>query len=462
MNEGNINEMFMRDYRFLSISQGCVLVKKSIFGKIKVKGKIVQPKVVTDNQPHYEDVEVIKDVDLLLRDLNDAALDKLLTRANDAQKTLINNEKKFRAGLIPDTPEMQAATIKVKRKEIERRVTSPRPDIIIRRIEAKLGIRIRLPFQSVLVLSTTEQTLDTPAISVISNDNTTKVEIDTDYRYKIVDAEKYAIELNGLSEQAGITSPSQAIKNNISQSLDDLISNYVKVHGHEELIKKPSFSLLSDLQYEIGKIERQYGIEVTKFMIKSVHPPQEWIDAQMRKQTAEANASAAKAEKGVDNDVLENKIKLLKAAGLDNAQIANILSMQGAKNATVLNIPNMSNMFGGNGQNQGTPFGNSGQNNPQPTPNPNGQNPSPTPTNSNGQNASSSTMDEKSIAIWSTMGFCDEDGCLSRDDSKAIMAHRGQQLAPGRVLMIYELNTEELQLLKQIIIDREHQNQNHM
>lgn len=446
-----MNENFSRKYLFSTVTKGTILVKKSIFGGISVKGKIVNPKVVTDNHPEYEEVEVIKDEDVLLSSMGDEQLDQLYQRLNDAQKILVDNIKKVRAGLIPETPEIRNATVKIRRKEIERRPKSKRPNIVIRKIEAKLGIKIRWPWQSVLILSTTEQNIDTPAIEVISNDNTTKIQIDTDYRYRIIDAEKYAIELNGLSEQPGVTSPSQALKNNISQLLDDLVTNYVKANNYEDLMGKPSFNLLNDLSYEIGKIEKQYGVEITRFMIKEVHLPQELLDANMKKKTASANAEAARAEKNVDNEVLENLITLLKEQGLSNDQISQYLAAKGAKNSTFVNVPPsfMNAIFSGqrNGSTQGS--------NPEPV---QGSNPSdssipnPAPQN-NG-------MSEKDIEIWNEIGFCDEDGCLSRDDSKVIMSSRGATLEPGRVLMIYELNKGELQILKKLVMEREMQDSN--
>lgn len=446
-----MNEDFSRKYRFLSITKGTILVKKSIFGGIKVKGKIVSPKVVTDNRPEYEEVEVVKEMVVCLSEKSDEFLEKLYPLVNDVQKSMIDNVKKVRAGLIPETPEIKNATIKLRATETERRPRRKGPDIIIRKIEAKLGIKIRWPWQSVILLSTTEQNIDTPSIDVISNDNTTKIQIDTDYRYKIIDAEQYATELNGLSEQPGVTSLSTALKNNISQLLDDLVTNYVKAHNYEELMGKPSFNLLNELSYEIGAVERQYGIEITRFMIKEVHLPQELLDANMKKKTASANAEAAKTEKNVDNEVLENLITLLKEQGLSNEQIAQYLTVKGAKNANVFNIPNplMNAIF--NGQKTSTTS--------EPTQSSNTQSnigdssiPNPTPQN-NG-------MSDKDIERWNVIGFCDEDGCLSRDDSKVIMTSRGAELEPGRVLMIYELSKEELQILNRLVTERERQEQN--
>lgn len=445
-NENDRREAFNRNAVIMKVNQGAILVKQNIFGGLKVVGKPIAPKVVTDNSPEYEEVEVIKDEELVLRILSDQQLTGLYSRVNDAQKLLIDNEKRFRAGLISDTPEMQNASIKVKRKVKEQRVRPRGADIIIERIKAKTGIKIRWFWESWLVLSTTDYELDTPSISMLSSDNTTTIEIDTDYAFKIVDPKKYVIKLNGLGGQSGVLNPSQALKKYISRLLDSLIKDYVRSHDYEEISNK--VNLLTDLSYPLAKIEQEYGIDVTRFSIESIHPPKELTDAKMAQKTAEANAAAKRAEEQVKIDILTEQIEKYKDAGLSSKEIANILAMQGAKNATLLNIPNM---FGGPVPNQGTP---SSDNNPNGTP-------TPAPTNSDGQNTSSGTMDEKSIAIWSTMGFCDEDGCLSRDDSKAIMVHRGQQLAPGRVLMIYELNTEELQILKQLVIDREQQNQNH-
>lgn len=446
-NENDRREAFNRNAIIKKVNQGSILVKQNIFGGLKVVGKSIAPKVVTDNSPEYEEVEVIKEEELSIRTLSAQQLTGLYSRVNDAQKLLIDNERKFRSRLIPDTPEMQNATIKVKRKVKEQRARPRRANIIIERIKAKTGIKIRWFWESWLVLSTTDYELDTPSISMLSSDNTTTIEIDTDYAFKIVDPKKYVIKLNGSAEQAGVANPSQAVKKYISRLLDSLIKDYVRSHNYEEISHK--VDLLTDLAYPLAKIEQEYGIEVTRFSIESIHPPKDLIDAKMAEKTAESKAAAMKAEKQVEIDALAKKIEEYKHAGMSSEQIANILAMQGAKNATLFNVPPM---FGGPISNQGTPSSDNNQNGT----------PIPTPTNSDGQNTSSSNMDEKSIAVWSAMGFCDEDGCLSRDDSKAIMSHRGQQLAAGRVLMIYELNTEELQLLKQIIIDREHQNQNHM
>ena len=446
-----MDEKFSREYRFLSVTKGLILVKRSIFGGIKVKGRIVEPKVVEDKHPEYEEVEVIKDEDVLLSRMSDEMLEQLYQRVNDAQKILIDNVKKARAGSIPETPEIKNATIKIRRKEIERRPKNKRPNIKIRKIEAKLGIKIRWPWQSVLILSTTEQPIDTPSIDVIANDNTTKIQIDTDYRYRIIDAEQYATELNGLSEQPGVTSPSQALRNNISQLLDDLVTNYVKTHKVEDLMGKPSFNLLDDLNYEVGAIEKQYGIEVTKFLIKGVHLPQELLDANMKKKTASANAEAAKAEKNVENEVLKNLITLLKEQGLSSEQIAQYLTTKGAKNATVFNIPNSLRDSIFNGQRPDV------QQSSTPAP----ETPEPVVEPQSTQNNNSNTQ---YVDAFSALGFCDEDGCLSRDDSKAIMANRGMQLEPGRVLMIYDLTKEEIRILQGIVASRNTQssNQHHM
>ncbi len=64
------------------------------------------------------------------------------------------------------------------------------------------------------------------------------------------------------------------------------------------------------------------------------------------------------------------------------------------------------------------------------------------------------------IAQFNALNLCDEEGCLSRANSKVIMGLRGQQLPPGRVLMIYELNTSEIKILN--IIVNTSSNSNHL
>ncbi|MCM1053842.1 MAG: SPFH domain-containing protein [Ruminococcus sp.] len=438
-------ESFNRNYLVEKINHGTILVRQSIFGKIKVVGKKLPPKVVKDNHPEYEEVEVMKDVAVPLRQLSDVQLATLYSRGNDSQKTLIENEQKYRSGLIASTPEMENATIKIKRKVTERRVLRSRPDIIIERVQAKTGIKFRWPWNSWLVLSTTNFDLDTPAIVMLSNDNTTMLEIDTDYAFKIVNPKKYAIELNGLGEQHGSDSPSQALRKYISKLLDSIIKDYVRAHNYEEISSK--VDLLEDLSYPLAKVEEQYGIEVTRFSIESIHPPKELTEAKMAEKTAQARANATMAEKQVEIDAMAKKIEELVKAGMDSKDIANILAMQGAKNATLFNIPNI---FGGVAQNQGTPSSNNNNNqNGTPTPTPN---PDPVPQND--------SMSDADIRTWHNMGCCEEDGSLSRIDSKEIMNQRGEILAPGRVLMIYELTPEEKRKLCQMVDQRENQNNN--
>ena len=446
------NEYFSEDAYFYKVLPGLILVKQSIFGSTIVKGKIISPKVVTDNSPDYQEVETIVEKDIIISELSDKKLDELYPRLNDAQKTLIDNVKKVRAGLIPETPEIKNATIKAKAKKIERRPKIKRPNIIIKRVEAKLGIKFRWPWQSALLLTTNEQHLNTAPVKVKTKDNVA-VEVDTDYWYKIIDVEAYVKMLNGFSEKT--TKPTQALKEDVSTSLDNLVIDYIITHNYEELMGKTSVNLLNDLRYEVGEIEQKYGIEVNKFNITSINLPQSLLDAEMKLKTASTNAAAAKAEKNVENEILGNLIELLKNQGLSSEQIASYLTTKGAKNATVFNIPNslLDSIF--NGQKNSTTSESTQSSNPEPIQGSNLDNssiPNPAPQN-NG-------MSEKAIEIWNEIGFCDEDGCLSRDDSKVIMSSRGATLEPGRVLMIYELNKGELQILKDLVMKREMQDSN--
>ena len=68
------------------------------------------------------------------------------------------------------------------------------------------------------------------------------------------------------------------------------------------------------------------------------------------------------------------------------------------------------------------------------------------------------SMSNEQIAQFSSLGLCDDDGCLTRADSKIIMLIRGKQLPPGRVLLIYELSSEELKILWEHVMKREAQN----
>lgn len=68
------------------------------------------------------------------------------------------------------------------------------------------------------------------------------------------------------------------------------------------------------------------------------------------------------------------------------------------------------------------------------------------------------SMSNEQIAQFSSLGLCDDDGCLTRADSKIIMLIRGKQLPPGRVLLIYELSPEELKILWEHVMKRETRN----
>lgn len=278
MDENTPEISFGRTDHLYSITKGYVIVKKNIItGSIQAKGS-------------FED-ETIRAKTVRLMDLTDEQLADLLARAE-------------RKGV--------ASHISIFETEINRRAIGEEPirgisdkaiklpgksDLIRRRINAKLGIKFRWPWQSVLVLPTTERKIDTPMMSVDTSDGI-RLQFDTDYHYKIIDPEAFATEFNSREANAGSKAFSM-IERDIGGKLDELVRRYMKEHINE-IQSKPTIDLLSVLEYDVIEKTRMYGIEVTNLLVKDIKLPDNVVQAEAEKKAAEAKAAATRTQQEVE------------------------------------------------------------------------------------------------------------------------------------------------------------------
>ena len=181
-------EGFHRAYTWFTVNKGMVLVKKSgLTGRIFAKGSYSK-----------ETVQAPAVQKLYLHTLPDSMLAKLENKfasnpryAEDLAK--VRKEINFRNanGADPETPELASATVLVKGMS--------KPDIIRRKISAKLGIKFRWPWQSVMAISLGSFKIDTPPISINTVENL-QIKFDSDYSYHISDPVAYATTFNSLAE----------------------------------------------------------------------------------------------------------------------------------------------------------------------------------------------------------------------------------------------------------------------
>lgn len=322
MDEQTPEISFGKTDHLYSITKGYVIVKKNIItGSIIAKGDFAE--------------ETVRAKTMKLMELSDAQLSDLLARAQN--KGITNHIATFQAeidrraqGLAP-IPGISDRAIKMPGKS----------DLIRRRISAKLGIKFRWPWQSVLVLPTTERKIDTPMMSVDTTDGI-RLQFDTDYHYKIIDPEAFATEFNSREENAGARAFSM-IEKDIGGKLDELVRRYMKEHI-SEIQSKPTIDLLSELYYDVSEKTKMYGIEITSLLVKDIKLPDNVVQAEAERKAAQAKADAARQQQQVEASKeamqMQSKIEYLRQAfpNLSDEQVMQFLTQMIAAGTITTNI----------------------------------------------------------------------------------------------------------------------------
>lgn len=367
MDEQTPEISFGRTDHLYSITKGYVMVKKNIItGSIIAKGD-------------FED-EVVKAKTMKLSDLTDEQLADLVARAQN--RGIQSHVNTFEAE-IARRAQGQAPIPGIS----DRKVKMPgRSDLIRRRISAKLGIKFRWPWQSILVLPTTERKIDTPMMSVDSTEGI-RLQFDTDYHYKIIDPELFATEFNSREESAGPRAFSM-IEKDIGGKLDELVRRYMKEHI-SEIQSKPTIDLLSELYYDVTEKTKMYGIEVTSLLVKDIKLPDSVVQAEAERKAAQAKAEAARQQQQVeaakDAMAMESKIAKVRELfpNLSDEQVIQVITQMIAAGTITTNINAGGIPFMGQQvpvpAPQRVPQQNSSQQQPQPQPEPTPVAPQPQP-----------------------------------------------------------------------------------
>lgn len=430
-NEG-VEESFGKTDFLYSITPGFVLVKKSIFGRRWSIGTYKEQviKRTIDINPHNPSIPT-------------SYLEKILREKrsvlSDRQKKILEDELAYRDGTLPETEAMKNAILKF----------SGVDKIVQRKIKAKTGIRIRWPWQSALVLHLGERQIDTPPINIDVTEKL-RIQADTDYRYKIIDPDAYVEAFEQQGNHAKIA-------NLVGQKLDTLMREYFKDQPVDEILKISSVGLKEKYEYELSKIGKEYGIEITNFFIKKVELPEAIVQAQAREASAEASKKAkikeaeAKAEEikltgtaeataialKVQNilDTLNNNPDFSSLDAKTKMQIARTVVTSQASNATIID--------GGFGNNfdSSVLLATLLQNNRAQVK----SNPEPHIVPADADSLSDDEKKQRIKDLCDTFNLLDEDGYFTSTDSKFIIEKRGANYTPGNVISINDVTFEEVQ-----------------
>lgn len=288
---------------FYVVDSGAVLVKRSPFRRgRKLDGKVINHWTIGSYQE--ESVEHRGD-DIILADCTVGELRDLKEKANPRDKKLIEKilRKKEAKEDIPD--DLKDITI-----------PADKETIIRRRINAKVGIHIRWPWQQILILPLGEQKMDTPSVKIdieeTDKDDPTKksvfrYELDTDYRFEITDPDKYAYMLNSIANEVGSKEARVELSKRVGSLLDALVSSYARTYGIQKFNTESPDQLRERFNFELAKIGNSYGIEITKFYVKKISFPQVVIESseKIKKAAAEKAARIAKAQAEAEATRLE-------------------------------------------------------------------------------------------------------------------------------------------------------------
>lgn len=280
MNEEEQGLTFGKTDHLYSITKGYVLVKKNIItGSIRAIGS-------------YEEKKISEKVPIELGKLSDRKLEQTLRRIRSKgnrpqDEQIIQAEIERRINGLPPQPGISNVKVLIPTKNY----------IIQRKISSKLGIRFRWPWQSALVLPTTERKIDTPMMSVDTTDGI-RLQFDTDYHYKITDPEAFATEFNSREDSYGAKAFAM-LEKDIGGKIDEIVRKYMKEHINE-IQSKPSINLLSELSTEVAFATNMYGIQVTNLLVKDIKLPDSVVQAEAARKAAEAQAEASRRQLEVE------------------------------------------------------------------------------------------------------------------------------------------------------------------
>lgn len=223
-------------------------------------------------------------------------------------------------------------------------------------IEKSMGLKIIWPWlRDARISSTHSQPLFTPTSSTLTSDNL-RVSFDTDYMFKIVDQTKYASRV--MANREGTSMNEEAIKT-IGRILDQLVKDHIRQQNSDSFRQTTSLSLNNLLGTQLGNgrtveddLEENFGIKITKMLIKDITLPKEITEAAAQAKEAEARRAieikdaeaqakitrtTAQAEADKTKMLAEaqaEQIKQMLAAGLTETSMATKLANEALTNGT--------------------------------------------------------------------------------------------------------------------------------
>lgn len=159
-------------------------------------------------------------------------------------------------------------------------------------VEKSPGLTVIWPWlRSPRISSTHSQALFTPPCTTLTSDNLT-VSFDSDYMFKIIDQKTY--EARVMATREGTSMSEEAIKT-VGRILDQLVKDHIKAQNSDSFRNTTSISLdglltttLSNGRTVEEDLEENFGIKITKMLIKDISLPKEITEAASKQKAAES------------------------------------------------------------------------------------------------------------------------------------------------------------------------------
>lgn len=301
------NNLFGKTDHLYSVEPNMILVKKNI-----LTGKIHAVGTITKESRKMEDPTKTVTVMRKLKDLDDDKLNFAYNRYQGTPKgDMLKREIDYR-----NLPEPRRERTDAE-KNAEMKVKEPdQKEYFRRRIKAKTGMRFRWPWETVVMLPTENLDIDTAPVMIDTIEHI-KIGLDTDYKYSIIDPEKYAALFNSYAELDNVD-PHKKLLSIVSNDLDTMVRDYIMSMPSDvdKILRMKSADLLNIFADELFKISTEYGIEVTKFHIKNINLPEEITKATADKlgsiERAKGRKAEIEAEASKEALIYKNKINELK------------------------------------------------------------------------------------------------------------------------------------------------------
>lgn len=439
-NVGKTSSTFEQKYWsrewFKIIPENAVLIRRSLFGTIravvvdipKKNTGLIKRNDKFNNVSEFEIRENFEDKEELITEIDDKKLDKLIKYYQITSRTnylkIALAEKEYRNFLkkikIPESKYKSAIRKRFKISEMPTEISAlvGRPEtslyyreysneiMDIKKTKAKIRLRIRFPFEHIMVISTEKRQINTITVELRQN---RAVSFDINPWFTVVDPKTYVEKLQTEEHRLD----ESKLKEKIGERINDIFRRYISSRGEDKINDLDrAVRMDTDLKWDLTKLGMEYGIQFEIIPVKN----------NTREVVEQANKNAAKL---AELETRAQVIKSLTDLGIDPNLAAmsdgGFVGMGDGKgidpSALIYASMFRNGVFGGQ----------SGQQTPL-------------------QNTKSGLTIEQLAAC----GLCDEFGTMSDDNINFVLAIRGE--APGSSLVLApDLSRDEVnQLYKKI------------